>query len=270
MAIGVGNFKPPANALDAKKAAIEAARNAAAASKQAALGSGAENTSAVMKYIRPAECSDRIRIVFDDSGSMSGQITNAKQGVVEFLRNCIPNQTAVAVHFMCTKTWSTALRSDLPLLGSDIEEAQLTLAGTPMFNTMLKAVKESPLLTRMVVFTDGSPTDQLNAEEESELQPFWGSDRSTWIESANIIIKLCKQFGGEKCIPIDTVFFGGEYAKAEMDLLRYLSDKTGGFFLHFNPAKVNFKTAFKYLAPVNRLMLSSGIVREEIESGKRA
>ncbi len=262
MAVKIGNFVNP---MDAKKAAMEAAKTAAAGAK--ALGAG-QSASAVMKYIRPAECSDRIRIVFDDSGSMSGEIENAKKGVVEFLRNCIPNQTAVAVHFMCTKEWSTALRSDLPQLGMDLEEAQLRLGGTPMFNTMLKAMKESPLLTRMVVFTDGSPTDQLQAEEATEIQGFYSWDRqNTWTSSADVIIKLAKQFGGEKCIPIDTVFFGGEYSKVEMDLLRYLSEKTGGFFLHFNPAKVNFKTAFKYLAPVNRLQLTSGTFRASLERG---
>ena len=268
MAFQVGNFKSGAGAMDAKKAAIEAAKNAAASSK--ALGAG-ESASAIMKYIPPAECSDRIRIVFDDSGSMSGEIQHAKKGVVEFLRNCIPNQTAVAVHFMCTESWSTALRSDLPLLGADIEEAQLTLGGTPMFNTMLKAMKESPLLTRMVVFTDGSPTDKLDLEGQIELQGYWGSGADTWIESANVIIRLAPQLGGETCITIDTIFFGpaSDYTQRQRDLLKYLSDQTGGFFMVFDPAKVNFKTAFKYLAPVNRLQLTSGSFRAALERGEK-
>jgi hypothetical protein len=70
-------------------------------------------------------------------------------------------------------------------------------------------------------------------------------------------------------IPIDTVYFGGsiEYERREIDLLKYLSSKTGGYFLHFDPAKVNFAQAFKYLAPVNRLMLASASFRAQVESG---
>jgi hypothetical protein len=52
-----------------------------------------------------------------------------------------------------------------------------------------------------------------------------------------------------------------------MNLLRYLSAQTGGYFLHFDPAKVNFAQAFKYLAPVNRLMLASASFRADVESG---
>lgn len=270
MAFKVGNFSAgSSNAMDAKKAAIEAAKAGAAGAK--ALGAGeAANAAAMIKYIAPAECSERIRIVFDDSSSMGGRVDDAKKGVVEFLRNCIPNQTAVAVHFMNTKAWNTALRSDLPMLGVDIQEAQLAMAGTPMFNTMLKAMKESPLLTRMVVFTDGSPTDVLTAEESNELQPFWGSSADTWIKSADVLIDLAKRFGGEKCIPVDTVFFGVEepYTLRQRELLRYLADKTGGFFMVFDPAKVNFRTAFKYLAPVNRLQLTSGSFRAALERGE--
>jgi len=267
MAFQVGNFKS-SSSVDAKKAAIEAAKAASSGAK--ALGSG-ESASAIMKYIPAAECADRIRIVFDDSGSMSGEIENAKKGVVEFLRNCIPNQTAVAVHFMCTTAWNTVLRSDLPALGADVEEANLVLGGTPMFNTMLKAMKESPLLTRMVVFTDGSPTDKLDSESDTVIQDYWGSGADTWRRSADVIIDLAKRFGGEKCIPIDTIFFGPatDYTQKQRDLLKYLSDQTGGFFMVFDPAKVNFKTAFKYLAPVNRLQLTSGNFRAALERGEK-
>jgi hypothetical protein len=70
-------------------------------------------------------------------------------------------------------------------------------------------------------------------------------------------------------VPIDTVFFG-DYNQEAIRLLRYFAEQTGGYFLHFDPKKVNFRTAFKYLAPSMRLMLASESVRKEIESGKRA
>ncbi len=263
MAFQVGNFK--SQSPDAKKAAMEAAKNASAGAK--ALGSG-QSASAIMKYILPAECADRIRIVFDDSGSMSSEINNAKKGVVEFLRNCIPNQTAVAVHFMCTKTWSTALRSDLPLLGADVEEAQLRLGRTPFFNTCKHALEATPKLTRLVAFTDGSPTDELESEASTEVQQYWGNNQDRWMHSADVIITVSKSLG---TVPIDTVFFGpaAEYTQRQRDLLKYLSDQTGGFFMVFDPAKVNFKTAFKYLAPVNRLQLTSGSFRAALERGEK-
>ena len=262
----------PARALDAKRAAIEAAKNAAASK---ALGNGSENKAALIRFIPAAECSDKSRIVFDDSGSMSAQIENAKQGVVEYLRNCIPNQTAAAIHFMCTKSWNTALRSDLPQLSADLQEAELHLGSTPFFNTCKAALEATPVLTRLIAFTDGSPTDELQAEEHETgaMQGFYSRGADSWKASADVIITIASSIGGVKgCIPIDTVFFGvdSEWSKRERELLKYLSDATGGYFMVFDPAKVNFRTAFKYLAPVNRLMLASSSFRAELESGKKS
>jgi hypothetical protein len=250
----------PRNYNDAKRAALEAAKAASATSTG--------KKDALIRYILPADCPDRIRIVFDDSGSMSGQVTNAKSGVVEFLRNCIPNQTSVAVHPMCTTTWDTSLRSDLPQLGRDVEECRFYLGGTPFFNTLKKALEATPTLTRLVAFTDGSPTDYLRAEQENELDTYW-RNKDEWHSSAGIIIKIAKNTGAG--IPIDTVFFGvaNEWTKRERVLLKYLSDSTGGFFMVFDPTKVNFRTAFKYLAPVNRLQLTSGSFRAAIERGEQ-
>ena len=88
------------------------------------------------------------------------------------------------------------------------------------------------------------------------------------LQSADIIITIAKNaLKNGKCVPIDTVFFGSEGRQREIELLKYLSSKTGGYFLHFDPAKVNFAQAFKYLAPVNRLMLASASFRAQVESG---
>jgi len=257
--IQIGKFSS-SSGLDAKRAAIEAA-------KAKALGAGAPVASLV-KYISPAECADRTRIVFDDSGSMGGQIQNAKDGVVEYLKNCIPNQSAVAVHFMNTNSWSTALTSNLPQLGQDILEASLSSGGTPFFNTLKRALEASPRLTRLVAFTDGSPTDSLQAEKSDGMVGFYSDGmQDHWITSADIIIKIAKSQQLE--IPIDTVFFGSiEYAERPVRLLKYLSEQTGGFFLHFDPAKPNIWKQLKYLAPVNRLALTDGSFRAKIERGE--
>jgi hypothetical protein len=249
--------------IDAKRAAIEALK----ASVKTASTVSAED-AAIVQYISPDKCPDRNRIVFDDSGSMHWQFSNAKKGVVEYLRNCIPNQTSVAVHFMNMKSWSTSLRSNLVELAQDIEEVPFESGGTPFFNTLKRALEAKPVLTRLIAFTDGSPTDELKPEEEetSAVQGFYSHSIDSWTASANVIIKIAHAIGGDKPIPIDTVYFGSSNESA-MVLLRYLSDKTGGFFLHFDPAKVNFKTAFKYLAPVNRLQLTSGSFRASLERG---
>ena len=53
------------------------------------------------KFNDPAQATERIRIIFDDSGSMGiEKLKDARDGCVEFLRNCKINETAVAVHVM--------------------------------------------------------------------------------------------------------------------------------------------------------------------------
>jgi hypothetical protein len=243
--------------VDSKRAAFEAAR---ATTRGVNAGD-----AAIIQYTPPDKCPDRNRIVFDDSDSMYGQIENAKKGVVEYLRNCILNQTAVALHFMNTTTWSTALRSNLIELGQDIEEVHLASGGTPLFETLRDALLAEPTLTRLIAFTDGAPGDSLQAIYSEEIQTT--RNDVPYQESADVIIRIAHEVGKD-CIPIDTVYFGYENSSA-MSLLRYISDQTGGFFLHFDPAKVNFKTAFKYLAPVNRLQLMSGSFRASLERGEQ-
>lgn len=253
MAFKVGNFDPNA----AKRAAIEAAKAKASARAEDAK---------LIRYVSPGECADRIRIEFDDSGSMAGQIENAKRGVVEFLKNCIPNQTAVAVHYMNSTLCSTLLRSDLPQLAEDVKEAYLRSGGTPFFNTMKKMLEATPRATRLVVFTDGAPTDQLEAEEGTEPQPIWGTEG--WRSSADVIIKITKS--QTPAIPIDCVYFGPdeEYTQHQIKLLKYLAESTGGFFMVFDPAKMDFARGFKYLAPINRLRLTDGNFRAALERGE--
>lgn len=240
-----------------RKAAIEAAKAKVKSSNPAA------EEAVIMKYVKPSETKDRTRVVFDDSGSMTSQIDNAKEGVIEYMRNCVPNTTAVSVHFLCTNNEESSqlekLNTDLPQTGLVLKHIHLNLGGTPLFTTMNKVV-DMELTTRMVAFTDGSPTDDILSETNVM---GWGHERH--LKNADIIIAKAKAKG----IPIDTVFFGsGSYADA-IALLKYFAEQTGGYFLHFDPAKVNFRTAFKYLAPVNRKMLASASFRAELESGKR-
>jgi hypothetical protein len=161
----------------------------------------------------------------------------------------------------------TQLESNLLKLAADIREMNLRSGGTPFFNTLKKALEVTPTLTRLIAFTDGSPTDMLSAEESTEMSSRWDTS-SAWTSSADVIIKIAHATGAG--IPIDTVYFGvGNEYRREIVLLKYLSSKTEGYFLHFDPAKVNFAQAFKYLAPCNRLMLASASFRAEVESGQQ-
>jgi Mg-chelatase subunit ChlD len=243
----------------AKADAIKAARAQAAQAPKAEDG-------ALQKWISPADAKERIRIIFDDSGSMSEQIENAKEGVIEFYRNCIPNQTAVAVQMLDAKHPEIeALNTNLIEAATLLKQAAPGLGGTPLFSTSMAAFALSPKPTRMVIFTDGEAGDSLASEEMIELED--GPMSAYQKRSANVLIARARELS----CPIDTVFFGPEqYHEQSIALLKYLAERTGGYFLHFDPSKVNFKTAFKYLAPVNRLMLASESVRKEIESGQRS
>lgn len=234
----------------AAKAALLAAAKAKAATP---------NPAAIQRYIPAGECKDRIRIVFDDSGSMYSQVKHAKDGVVEFLRNCIPNQTSVAIHFLKTESKLEELNSNLIEIASKLQDQPLSMGGTPLFEAMMKALSAAPFSTRLVVFTDGQPTDSLVPYDSER-----SKERHEWYDSADVVITKAKEHSN----PIDTVFFGeSQYNEQEIKLLKYLSDSTGGFFLHFDPKKPNIWKSLKYLAPVNRLMLASESFRAEVENG---
>jgi hypothetical protein len=256
---------PKKSRLEALKAAAEAATSANAATV---------NPAALIKYIPAAECPDRNRIVFDDSGSMEDHIPAAKKGVVEYLRNCLPNQTAVGINFMNTTSELDNLNSNLIELATTLTELNLCSGGTPFFNTLKRALESKPVLTRLIAFTDGAPTDALSAETDSELDSVYGgfsTSADVWKHSADIIIKIALAVGGgTRHIPIDTVYFGenNQWNTKQIELLKYLSDATGGYFLHFNPKIPNIFKQLKYLAPVNRLQLASESFRAEVERGK--
>jgi uncharacterized protein YegL len=195
-------------------------------------------------YIVPSGAKNRIRVVFDDSDSMSGQkLEDAQIGVEEFLRACKLNETAVAVHPMNGPALD--LTADLPTLAMSTHGI-VSQGGTPMFQTLTQAQYASPKATRFILFSDGAPTD---------------SGKEGCIGTA-ILAKT----------PIDTVLIWGGGAGVERTsqytLLKEMADKTGGIFLVFDRTKVNFQDAFKYLSPGLRLALSDGQFRADLQNGK--
>ena len=68
------------------------------------------------------------------------------------------------------------------------------------------------------------------------MQGFYSRGADSWKASADVIITIAKNtLKDGKCVPIDTVFFGvdSEWSMRERELLKYLSDSTGGYFMVF-------------------------------------
>ena len=202
-------------------------------------------------FTDPANAKERIRIIFDDSSSMSSEkIKDARDGCIEFLRNCKVNETAVAVHVMNSSLQDKlidlkGLTTNLPALSILIQKIE-AVGGTPLYETLKSAQSTTPKATRYIVFSDGSPNTTDKKEE---------------------VIQIAK----ENETPVDTVLIAHsncEVGDAAYDLFKELADRTGGYFLVFDRNKVDFKSAFKYLAPNLRVKLSDGKVRLTLEAGE--
>jgi len=243
-----GNFK-----FAPKKVGLAALLEEQKRKDSAALPSGeAATTNALsteIRYINPTDAPEKIRIIFDDSSSMEGErIKDAILGCEEFMRNCIPNTTAVAVHPMNYRnTDLTKLSVDLPALALLVQH--ITATGmTPLFATLWSAMGKLPYATRYIVFSDGSPN----------FDDFDYQDR-------------CINKAVESLTPVDTVLITSYEANPESreyQTLKNLADKTGGYFLVFDRNKVDFKTAFGFLAPVQRLALVDDNFRARLQEGK--
>lgn len=256
--------------------------NPSAAAKLAAIRAAAAKPDALAKTqppaVKPEDAKERLRLIGDDSGSMMSHEKDVRDGIIEFFRNCIPGETSAAVHLLCTKDENnklSVLNSNLIELASWMQVVRFGWGGTPLFSALKRALEAEPRATRLIAFTDGSPTDHL-AERS------WGTEStaltipfSTYKDAVLIVAQA-----QELKIPIDTVFFGEgvwrdwesgkDVESDEVKLLKYLAEQTGGYFLKFDPKKTSFRQGLKYLAPVNRLALASESFRKEVEEGKRS
>ena len=181
---------------------------------------------------------DRLGIVFDDSGSMSGsKLKDAQDGVIDFLRNCIPNQTAVALYPMNVMCY--ALETNLPYLAGKTLEIEAT-GSTPLVATAIKMLTVNTNLTRAIIFSDGQP------------------DRP----DTAALVSMCK----ERKLSIDTVYIGPDFESA-IAFMRKLAEDTGGTFIHLKPG-VSMRSTFKYLAPAYRGMLADKSFVENLQNGR--
>lgn len=179
--------------------------------------------------IEPAAMKHRIGIVFDDSGSMGDeQNADAIAGVEEFLRSCVPNETAVAIQPLNKE--GLRLNSNLPAVAIYVKGIRST-GGTPMIRQTNELLAANPL-TRAIVFSDGAPTDNYGE---------------------NTLYKKLISYG----IPIDTVYIPTSYIDESCEaFMKKLAADTDGIYLRFERGKSNFRTAFKYLSPGLRYMLA--------------
>lgn len=231
--------------LSAALAEAEAKKRAEAAlikvEKPKSIESHERETNGFVEPDNPA-VKDRIRIIFDDSGSMEAgaKIKDAQDGCIEFMRNCEVNKAAVAVHPMNKE--QITLDTNLPKLAALIPMIDAT-GSTPMFETLEAAQSLEPKASHYIIFTDGQPNELFGKEK-------------------------CIKTAIEQKTPIDTVLIGFKGSR-EAELMEEIAKRTGGIFLVFERGKVNFRDAFKYLSPGLRLQLTSGLIsKEAVESGK--
>jgi hypothetical protein len=220
-----------------------------AARKAAAAKALAENKQEEVT-IPPGECPDRIGIVMDDSGSMSGDpIKDAHKGIEEFLRSCRKNQTAVAVYPMNASPLK--LSSELPAIAQLVQSIRAT-GGTPAVETLGRLIDNEPI-TRAIMFSDGS----FNMHN-------WESGDTNYTLFNQLIRKKCN----EKELIVDTVYIGPSAEDSGAINLKKIAEDTGGIFMHFVPGKCSFASAFKYLTSGNRLMLMDKSFKEKVERGE--
>jgi Mg-chelatase subunit ChlD len=179
---------------------------------------------------------NRLGLVMDDSGSMSGVMDKCHLAIDTFIKNCNCNDTALALYPLNAEAKNlTNNYAQIGLYSSTIRAT----GGTPLF-AKLKQMIQTENLTRAVAFSDGDPTD-------------------SHFETEAIALYI------EKKIPIDTIFIGSMGERGYLTMQR-IAEKTGGIFLHFTDASVLAKS-LKYLTPAFRYMLENADLKAKAEKG---
>lgn len=216
-------------------------------------------------FVEPELAPDRIAILFDDSSSMSSgypvsKIRDAQEGTIEFLKNCQVNLVACGVFPMNAE--AIPLDTNLPKTAAIVPLIAAT-GSTPMYTTWKKIqeLKQDsthidhppvPAYTRVIIFSDGQPTDNIYYSRNSNLH------------------EQCIKVSIEAKVPVDTVYISdGGSNDTDSDILKEIAERTGGFYLKFDRTKTNFRQAFKYLTPGMRLMLQDPNFKRDVEEGRR-
>lgn len=175
---------------------------------------------------------NRIAIMIDVSGSMSGEpIKLLEQALQDFIQKSNSSDTAIAV-----ESFPEQVR--IELTNDKVKLWMLCMrlradGGTPMASTMQYCLDTYPRINRAILISDGQP----NSDPKYEVERY-----------------------AKREIKVDTVHIGNS-TEGE-DVLRSISDITGGLFVKFKDIK-SFANAFAFLLPETRnnaatLLLGSG------------
>lgn len=204
---------------------------------------------------REAENADtlpnRLCLMLDGSSSMNESADYSKglpskihllhEAIDNFVSRCNFSDTAIAI-----ETFPPDVTLPLTNIGIHIISTAQSLrasGNTPMHNCVERCLPKLPL-TRGILVSDGDATD-------------WGGYYSENKEAdADAILLKYKEAG----IPIDCVHIGESSGGEE--LLRRIAKLTGGIYCKFTDVG-SFATAFAYLTPGFRAMLTSGRVSAE-------
>jgi Mg-chelatase subunit ChlD len=232
-----------------------------------------DKAAAGFKFTPPEQAEERVEIIFDNSGSMAGEaIKNAQEGVTEFMKACIPNQTAIRVTPVDSAR-ADALRftCDLPAIAARVGEMRAA-GGTPLYsklqNALGKGSRSDLYPSRIIAFSDGAAGDGWARRESyryyDDPTPAKMEDSPAHIE----VVALAK----ERKVAIDTCFIydgGGDPTQdSGYKTMKALADDTGGIFILFEKGKCDFKRGFKYLTKGSRLLLMDSNFKAKLEAGQ--
>lgn len=212
-------------------------------------------------FAAPELAQEALVIVFDDSGSMHGQkIKDAHEGITEFMRECVPNETAIKIAPL--NAAPLPYTCNLPKLATEVVNIKDS-GDTPLYEvTQANMVPEGKITPRrMILFSDGSPNDAGSWNDWREETEFMHSGPH------NLTVTMAQERG----IILDTCLIAdANYSKddAEYQIMKDLAEKTGGIFIVFEKGKCSFKHGFKYLTRGNRLLLMDSSFKAALEEGK--
>lgn len=226
-------FKP----LTANKTTLETTKKPESEAAKASLG-----PQSLIEII--ASTTERIHIIYDDSGSMETRIESAPgmiqstqelaaEATIEYMKHCKPHVTAVEIAPLNEN--AIALTKNLPKISIDLKAIQPS-GGTPIFGFIEKLVNAQPTkkYTRALIFTDGQPTDYCYHD----------------------IPELMRKARALE-IPIDFIVISAHTQLGEAsEQIKKLAEDSGGTYMNCKDGKA-FKEKMKFFAPLLRHMLPS-------------
>ncbi len=212
-------------------------------------------------FLTPEKATEVLDIVFDNSGSMRGQLLeDAKNGVMEFMQACTPNETALRIVPINNDLYSmtkvdSKFTCDLPMLAGTVLDKIHAEGGTPLYSTiqlgMYPPVETEQTLKakRMIVFSDGIPDGGEGPELDQTIQQAVAN---------SVILDTCY---------IAPAGFNREDSKPYR-IMKRLAEETGGVFLVFEKGKCDFSKGFLYLTKGNRKLLMDNNFKMALEEGR--